>query len=388
MGARPPRAGLAVVLALLAAVVCPVAQAAPECEVLQVRTRGGTSVLHRVRLPDLTDTQVGVLPHRMNAIGYSTAQGWAYGVAEGFADGGHVMALRPTDPPLDLGPVIAGRADTPRNPLEHPTAGAIRGNRWYVLEDEYLYTVDINTSSPTFRHVLSSISLEQRHGPFSVDDFDIGPDGLLRGVAQTYAGIPAVVRLDQRTGVVEPVSWLPTLLPDSYGSAVTGGDGALYITANRSGGLYRISRGGELDELAELPGMSSSDAAGCLRKPTPPEPPSPAPPSPPPTSTPSATPPPSTPAPPPPAPPTSSATAEPPPPAPRPTPTRTPAPPPPPPPAEEPSESPGTTVPTSPSEEPDAEETGHTTQEKRRWALAGLVLLIGGGAAVRRLGRG
>ncbi|MEB3369129.1 DUF6923 family protein [Saccharopolyspora mangrovi] len=374
MGAGPPRAGLAVVLALLASVVCPVAQAAPGCEVVQVRTTGTTSVLHRVRLPDFVDTQVGVLPHRMNAIGYSTAQGGAYGIAEGFADGGHVVALRPTDPPLDLGPVIAGRADTRWNPLEHPTAGAIRGNRWYVLEDDYLYTVDVDPSSPTFRHVLSSIALEQRHGPFSVDDFDIGPDGLLRGVAQNYAGIPAVVRLDQRTGVVEPVSWLPTLLPDSYGSVVTAGDGALHITANRSGGVYRISRGGELDELADLPGMSSSDATGCLRKPPSPAPLPPEPPSPPPTSPPSTTPP-----------PPPSATAEQTPTPPRPTPTRTPAPPPP---AEEPSESPETTTPTSSSEEPDAEETGHTTEEKRRWALAGLVLLIGGGAAVRRLGRG
>ena len=57
----------------------------------------------------------------------------------------------------------------------------------------------------------------------------------------------------------------------------------------------------------------------------------------------------------------------------------------PPEPVEEPSE---TASPASASEGPDADESGHTTQEKRRWALAALVLLIGGSAALRALGRG
>ncbi|MDI2032277.1 hypothetical protein QFW96_26905 [Saccharopolyspora sp. TS4A08] len=360
----------------------PAAEAAPACEALQIRTSGATSVLHRVRLPGFTDVRVGELPYRINALGYSRSPGWAYGIAEGFADGGHVVALRPSDPPLDLGPVVAGRGDTPWNPIGHPEAGAIRGDRWYVLDEDYLYTVDVDPDSPTFRHVLSSRALERRHGPFSVDDVDFGPDGLLRGVAQTYTGIPAVVRLDQSTGVVEPVRWLPELPPDSYGSAVIGQDDALYVTGNRSGGVYRIGEG-ETVKLAELPGMSSSDAAGCLRRPPPPPPPPPPPSPPPPT----------------PAPPTSSeapqlpspppvASSSPEPAEPRPTPTPSAAPPPPEDrPEDPPSETPESATPT-PSEETDSEESGHTTQEKRRWALAGLVLLIGGSAAVRRLGRG
>lgn len=60
----------------------------------------------------------------------------------------------------------------------------------------------------------------------------------------------------------------------------------------------------------------------------------------------------------------------------------------PPEPVEEPSEPPDTASPASVSEDPDADESGHTTQEKRRWAVAALVLLIGGSAAVRALGRG
>ncbi|MEV4733669.1 hypothetical protein [Saccharopolyspora sp. NPDC049426] len=388
MGARTTRAGLAGALALLAAVVAPPAEAAPACEALQVRTRGSTSVLHRVVLPDFTDTRVGVLPYRMNALGYSAAQGYAYGIASGFSDGGHVIVLRPSDPPLDLGPVIAGRADTVRNPLDHPTAGAIRGNRWYVLEDDYLHVVDVDPESPTFRHVLSSVELDEHHGPFGVDDFDVGPDGLLYGVAQTYSGIPAVVRIDHRTGVVDPVVWLRKLLPDSYGSVVIGKDRALYVTANHSGETFRIGSGGNLEKLGEVPHMSSSDAAGCLRSPPAPPPPPPPPPTSPPT-TPPTTPPPTTTAPPPPttppAPPPPSAPA--PSPTAPPTPTRGPAPPEPVEEPTEPSEASETASPASASEDPDADESGHTTQEKRRWALAALVLLIGGSAALRALGR-
>lgn len=382
MGARTSRAGLVGALALLAAVVAPAAEAETACEALQVRTRGSTSVLHRVVLPDFTDTRVGALPYRVNALGYSTAQGFAYGIASGFSDGGHVVVLRPRDPPVDLGPVIAGRADTRWNPLDHPTAGAIEGDRWYVLEDDHLRAVDVDPASPTFRHVLSSVELDEHHGPFGVDDFDVGPDGLLYGVAQTYAGIPAVVRVDHRTGAVDPVVWLPGLLPDRYGSVVIGRDRALYVTANHSGGTYRIGSGGALVKLADVPHMSSSDAAGCLRGPPPtpqPPPPTTTPPQPtttrptPPSPAPSTT-----------APPATSAPT-------RPAPTVTPTPtrgPVPTEPVEQPSEPSETASSASVTEDPDADELGHTTQEKRRWAVAALVLLIGGSAAVRALGRG
>jgi hypothetical protein len=382
VGARTSRAGLAGALALLAAVVAPAAEAETACEALQVRTRGSTSVLHRVVLPDFTDTRVGALPYRVNALGYSTAQGFAYGIASGFSDGGHVVVLRPRDPPVDLGPVIAGRADTRWNPLDHPTAGAIEGDRWYVLEDDHLRAVDVDPASPTFRHVLSSVELDEHRGPFGVDDFDVGPDGLLYGVAQTYAGIPAVVRVDHRTGAVDPVVWLPGLLPDRYGSVVIGRDRALYVTANHSGGTYRIGSGGALVKLADVPHMSSSDAAGSLRGPPPtpqPPPPTTTPPQPtttrptPPSPAPSTT-----------APPATSAPT-------RPAPTVTPTPtrgPVPTEPVEQPSEPSETASSASVTEDPDADELGHTTQEKRRWAVAALVLLIGGSAAVRALGRG
>lgn len=77
MGARTSRAGVVGAFLVLATAVGPAAEADQTCEALQIRTTGTTSQLYRVTLPGFADTRVGELPHRMNALGYSAAQGWA-----------------------------------------------------------------------------------------------------------------------------------------------------------------------------------------------------------------------------------------------------------------------------------------------------------------------
>ncbi|QIZ39005.1 hypothetical protein [Saccharopolyspora sp. ASAGF58] len=358
------------------------AGAAPGCTVLQVRNigPGSVSALYQVVLPAADSTGLGMLEYRMNALGYSGgysgSQGLVYGMAERgpfgrFPDGAHVVALDRVGRAHDLGPVRAAA-----RPLTAPKAGAIKGNRWYVGDGGFLYAVDVDPTSATYLSVLSMTAIQPWHGPFALDDFDVDPvDGELYGVSMTHHGLPAVVRIDRGSGRVSKLADAPGLPPSGYGSVVIGPDRALYVTANQVGGLYRVSRDGSVTRLATMPPMSSSDAAGCLRQTPPPSPPPPQPP----TTTPSTQPPLSTTLAPTPTPtrPSQSSTA--------PTPSRippstlptsarsSPAPPP----------EPGAYAP--PTHEPGADHAGHDTKEKRRWALAMLLLLIGGSAAVRRL---
>lgn len=353
------------------------AGAAPGCTVLQVRNigPGSVSALYRVVLPAADSTGLGKLEYRMNALGHSGSQGLVYGMAERgpfgrFPDGAHVVALDRAGRAYDLGPVRSAS-----RPLTAPKAGAIKGNRWYVGDGRFLYAVDVDPRSATYLSVLSMTAIQPWHWPFALDDFDVDPvDGELYGVSMTHHGPPAVVRIDRGSGRVSKLVDAPGLPPSGYGSVVIGPDRALYVTANQVGGLYRVGRDGSVKRLAAVPPMSSSDAAGCLRQTPPPSPPSTTTPStPPPTTMPPSTtpPPPLTSAPPnqtssmpsrvpPSTPPTSS----------RPSPV---------PPPEPGSYAPRTT------QEPGGDHAGHDTEEKRRWALAMLLLLIGGSAAVRRL---
>ncbi|WP_029535801.1 DUF6923 family protein [Saccharopolyspora spinosa] len=359
---------------------------APGCTVLQVRNigPGSVSALYRVLLPAADSTGLGMLEYRMNALGYSSSQDLVYGMAERgpfgrFPDGAHVVALDRAGLADDLGPVRAAA-----RPLTAPKAGAIKGNRWYVGDGGFLYAVDIDPTSATYLSVLSMTEIQPWHGPFALDDFDVDPvDGELYGVSMTYHGLPAVVRIDRGTGRVSKLADAPGLPPSGYGSVVIGPDRALYVTANQVGGLYRVSRDGSVTRLAVVPPVTSSDAAGCLRQTPPPSAPPPQPPTTTsPTTTPSTTTSPTT---------TSHSTT------PEPTsalPSQSFTPP-------APSRVPPSTLPTSsrpspapppepgayapPTQEPGADHAGHDTKEKRRWALAMLLLLIGGSAAVRRL---
>ncbi|MFI0470387.1 DUF6923 family protein [Saccharopolyspora sp. 5N102] len=358
------------------------AGAAPGCTVLQVRNSGPgwTSALYRVSLPAAESIRIGGLDHRLNALGYVRSQGLVYGMAASgpFPDGAHVVTLDRSGRTHDLGPVRAGRVDTPWYPLAAPTAGAVKGNRWYVRQGSYLYAVDVDPTRPTYLSVLATTAIRSPHWPFGFGDFDVDPvDGELYGVSMTHRGTAAVARLDPVSGRVTELADAPGLPPSTYGSVAIGPDRALYVTADEAGGLYRVDRDGSVAKLAALPPMRGSDATGCLARV-----PSPQPPPPPPPPQPTTTPPPST---------TASTTPSTrlPTPSPRSAPpSRRPAPPsrtvPPPPPLLPPSlPEPGGYAPTTP--ERGGGTVGHDTKEKRRWALAALLLLIGGSAAVRRL---
>ncbi|MEV0698332.1 hypothetical protein AB0I53_10470 [Saccharopolyspora sp. NPDC050389] len=362
------------------------AGAAPGCTVLQVRNAGlgATSALYRVTLPAAESVRIGTLDYRLNALGHAGSQGLVYGMAAfgrsgPFPDGAHVVTLDRAGRTHDLGPVRVGRVDTPWYPLAAPTAGAIKGNRWYVRQGSYLYTVDVNPVDPIYLSVLATTAIRSPHWPFGLDDFDVDPvDGELYGVSMTHRGTAAVARLDRVSGRVTELADAPGLPPSGYGSVVIGPDRALYVTADEAGGLYRVGRDGSVKKLATLPPMLGSDATGCLtRTPSPQPPPPPLPPQPsttPPSTTRSPSPTPSTPR------LTPSPTSAPP--TQRPTPPSSAVPPSlPPSPLLLPE--PGGYAPATP--EPGGGSVGHDTKEKRRWALAALLLLIGGSAAVRRL---
>lgn len=355
------------------------AGAAPGCTVLQVRNSapGWTSALYRVSLPAGESVRIGALDHRLNALGYVRSQGLVYGMAASgpSPDGAHVVTLDRSGRTHDLGPVRAGRA---WYPLTAPTAGAVKGNRWYVRQGSYLYAVDVDPTRPTYLSVLAMTAIRSPHWPFGFGDFDVDPvDGELYGVSMTHRGTAVVARLDPVSGRVTELADAPGLPPSTYGSVAIGPDRALYVTADEAGGLYRVDRDGSVAKLAVLPPTLGSDASGCLtRVPSPQPPPPPSPPQPPPTTSPPST--------------TASATPSTPRPTPSPTsapPSRRPAPPsravPPPPPVLPPLPEPGGYTPTT--AERGGGTVGHDTEEKRRWALVALLLLIGGSAAVRRL---
>jgi hypothetical protein len=230
-----------------------------------------------------------------------------------------------------------------------------------------------------------------------VDDFAFDPaDGLLYGVSATSRGDSAVVTLDPASGKVAVVPGLRFPEGGAYGSVVLA-PGAIYATANRErqrSVTYRLPRdgSGQATEVATGPPLVSGDAAGCLweapppstgqspepppraeappvtqsPEPTPPEPSSPSPSQLPPVEQPVALPPAPVPVPP------SSPVVTPPP--------VTSAPPPPP----SPSPPPPTTSRARPVKEaePVVQDTGRRTEEKRRWGLTALILVLGGGAAV------
>ncbi|WP_158303099.1 DUF6923 family protein [Prauserella endophytica] len=367
------------------------------CSILRVETgwAAGHSRLSRVGLPGGELTPIGVLDDRVNAVGYSREQELAYGVS-----GIHVVTF---DRVGDL--TVAGELpDEPRGGgLVRPTAAAVSGNRWFLLDDEVLYTVAIDPAGPDYLRVTEAVPLTPEGLSGAVDDIDVDPrTGLLYGVAADYPRSP-VVRIDPGSGTASVVPG-PALPPSTaYGAVAFGPDGALYATANVAGGRSRLYRvpldgAGEVIELSDGPALRGSDATACLAIPEPdPAPPSttprPAPPPPPPPPAPSAptsepTPPSRLPAPPAPTPERPPPSPEAPQPPPQPSPPRPPEPAPPPPPPRPPEPAP----PPAAAPPPPPEEQGRTdeltpTEKKRRWALTMLLIAFGAGAAARSMRR-
>jgi hypothetical protein len=241
------------------------------CVFLRVHNIGdiGLSVLTRVRLSDGGVERVGTLGYRIDAIG-NAQDGLSYGLASRglagqFADGAHVIRVDLAGAVSDLGPVRAGSV------LVGATAGAIVGDHLVVRAGGNLHAIDVNPRSATYLRLVRTTALRPADLASTVDDFDLRPsDGMLYGV--TYG---RVVRIDPRSGDVSIVS--SPKLPDSraYGAALIGPDGALYAAGDRSDGrsrLYRIGLnvGAAVESIAAWVAVDSSDATGCVSTPHPP----------------------------------------------------------------------------------------------------------------------
>ncbi|MDQ7802651.1 hypothetical protein Q5425_02835 [Amycolatopsis sp. A133] len=378
-----------------------VAQEPDGCKVLQAENErpGAPTTLRLLALPGGGTKRVTRAGYWINAMGYSTEQGVVYGVADGTRTGryhgAHAVRIDDDGKITDLG--VIGRAGRPHpvwSQVTGATAGAIDGDRWYVRQGSDLYTVDIDPASADYVRVVHRTALRPVSLATGVDDFAFDPaDGLLYGVSATSRGDSSVVRIDPASGKVAVVPGLRFPHGGAYGSVVLA-PGTIYATANHDGQrsvTYRLPRDGShpANEVASGPPLVSGDAAGCLAEAPPPPPPPP-----PPSSTP---PPPSSPPPPSTAPSSPPATQPPePPPPPQPPPVEQPVVLPPPDPVPAPPPSPVVTpAPSAPEPPPtttsrarpvkEAEtvvrDTGVRTEEKRRWGMTALILVLGGGAA-------
>ncbi|WP_435121728.1 DUF6923 family protein [Amycolatopsis thermoflava] len=353
--------------------VTPAAGAAPAtaCTVLRVvnTAPGGPSTVELVRMPSGAVESRTALGVQVNALGYARAQDRVYGLTRD----GTAVAVGQDGELTRLGPVRT----TDRRGLDRATAGAVFGDRWYVLRDDDLYVIDIDPGGDGYLSAVRGVGLWPAPFTSGIDDFDFA-GGALYGVTSTFPFSGRVVRIDPVSGWTHPVPG-PVLPPaTAYGSVVLAGE-TLYVTANRSAGrsrTFRAARDGSepVTEVSAGAPLSGSDSAGCLRAPAPPPPPPPPPP----------------PAPPPPPPPPAVAPLVPAPPPP-------PVPDPPPRPVTTPRPAPPTVPPPPPStakrrpvttKKPVAQvSTQERTEEKRGWSFTVLVLILGAGIAVRRLSR-
>ncbi|WP_086853024.1 DUF6923 family protein [Amycolatopsis kentuckyensis] len=380
------------------------------CTVLQAENErsGAPTTLRLLSLPGGVTQRVSQAGYWINAMGYSAAQDVVYGVADGTRagryHGAHAVRIDAAGVVTDLG--VIGRAGAPKpvwSPVSGATAGAIDGDRWYVRQGSDLYTVDIEPGGRDYLRVVHRTALRPVSLATGVDDFAFDPaDGLLYGVSATSRGDSSVVTLDPSSGKVAVVPGLRFPDGGAYGSVVLA-PGAIYATANRDGQrsvTYRLPRDGSgpATEVAAGRPLVSGDAAGCLTDEPPPPSTPPGQSSPPPSTPPAqSSPPPRTEPPPvtqapepepaPPPPPVEQPVVLPPAPVPAPTPTQvvTPTPS-----SPAPSPSPSPTTPRARPEkeaEPVVQDTGHRTEEKRRWGLTALILVLGGGAAVAHVRR-
>ena len=352
----------------------------PACLALRVETVAPVpvSTVLLVELPSGTTTPLRELDHHVNAIGYAAAQGLAYGVSGGdrggpFGDGGHLVTIDRQGRLTDLGPARDGGA-FPVPPLGGAVAGAVAGNRLYLREGSWLFTVDVDPASPSYRAVVGGVRLAPEDLALTVDDFAADPaDGRLYGVATTAGQRGEVVSIDPSDGTAHAVPALPPLpYGSSYAGVVIGPDRALYAWNNSVGERSRLYRvpldgSGAATEVTDRPAVFSSDAAGCLDPPPAAPTPSPSP-LPPPPSPPRQSPPPTR------------AVAPPPRPVPAPIPGTTPQ-------AEPPPAPTTTRAAARPTPEPPRNRSMEAVEEQRRWALTTLLLMLGGGAVAARAAR-
>ncbi|MBC6447336.1 DUF6923 family protein [Actinokineospora xionganensis] len=345
----------------------PAAAAPAVCVALQVQSgKAGLSALVRVELPGGRATPVADLGFRVNAIGYAAAQDVAYGLAShgrsgGLSAGGHVVTISRDGQVTDRGPLRSpGQA-------HGATAGAVSGTRWYLRSGSALSVVDVDPASRTYLTVVSTVSLRSPGLSQTVDDFDLGPDGLLHGVAAQGR----LVTINPVDGDVREVGTPSLGGGRSYGAAVTGPDGMLYVLGEQVRGQsvwFRISlrSPAAVESVVNPASPDHTDAAGCLRaRPGPTPPPVAVPPLP---------------------------AQQPPPARPAVNPTITPSPVAPPsgaPAVGQPAGSPPSRRPyKTATAVPRADTRLGRTEEKRRWGLAVLVLVLAGGAGAVRRTRG
>lgn len=364
------------------------AQAVSTCTVLLVRNLSpdGASRIARIELPAASTTGLPSPPQHLDALGYADAQALTYGVTRS----GAAVTIDRDGRTTDRGAIRLGDPPVQWNGLGRATAGTVVGDRWYVLQDGILYTVDISSRRRTYLAVLRAIALAPVELS-AIGDFAVDPrDGSLYGVSVSEQGDVTAVRIDIDSGTISPDRDVQLPGADAFGSMAIGPDGSRYLLADgaRASTLYRLPAGesGGVTEIGTGPPSSTSDMAGCLGPPRPPGRPPPSAPSPP-------RPPPPAPSPTKPAPRTS---------APRPVPL-VPSPASSTPPSTTPSDKPSPpTTATAPvsvappmrppppwpgKQENNVQAANSDTAKKRRWALTVLLLVIGGAAVARAAGR-
>lgn len=246
------------------------------CVALQVQgAGGGLSALARVELPAGRVTPIADLGFRVNAIGYAAKQDVAYGMAShgrsgALSGGGHVVTISRDGTVTDRGPL--------RSPGQAlgATAGAVSGTRWYLRSGLTLSVVDVDPASRTYLTVVSRVSLRSPGLAQTVDDFDLGPDGLLHGVA-TQGRLVTINPVD---GDVREIESANLGGGRAYGAAVTGPDGMLYVLGEHVRGRsawFRVSlrSPSSVETIVSPTSMDHTDAAGCLRSGAVPVPPAP-----------------------------------------------------------------------------------------------------------------
>ncbi|MGH3860845.1 DUF6923 family protein [Actinokineospora sp.] len=242
------------------------AAAGAVCVALQVHgAGGGLSALARVELPAGRVTPVTDLAYRVDAIGYAAGQDVAYGLAShgrsgALSGGGHVVTIGRDGKVTDRGPL--------RSPGQAAgaTAGAVAGNRWYLRSGLTLSVVDVDPASRTYLTVVSTVSLRSPGLAQTVDDFDLGPDGLLHGVATQGR----LVTINPADGEVREIESANLGGGRGYGAAVMGADGMLYVLGEHvrgSSAWFRIPlrTPSTVETIVSPTSMDHTDAAGCLR---------------------------------------------------------------------------------------------------------------------------
>lgn len=350
--------------------------ATTNCVALEVRTDewgGDTSTLLRVDLGTGSASTVARLGYEVNAIGYAPQQNLVYGIAT--RAGGRLVRISTDGALSDLGQVRGSHGR-----LSDAVAGAVLGSDLYVAADDELYAIGVDPSSGDFDSVARRVSMRPEWLADGVDDFAVNTaNGLLYGVSGGGGPAASVVSIDPGSGAVREVQVVQGL-PGwaDYGSVVLAGQ-VMYAIADDVFGqsrLYEIplDGSGPAIQLANWSRAEVTDMAGCLATPAP-LPTSPPPPPPPPPTTTRNAPPPTT--------------------------TRNPVPAQVIPPSTTTPATTTTTAPTTPTPPPTrpvpttareslppakllAQASDKERNTERRWALATVVLVFGGGAVAAR----